>query len=206
MPRKVDHDERRRHLVEALLRLTGARGLDAVTLREVAHEAGVSMGAVQHYFASKEEMLGYALAHWLQLSVHEGFARRVVARLGPDPGRAAPVDVLMAVAAEYLPHDDASRQDSRVALAFTSRAAVEPALAEALGPAYRGLAHTLQSALGRLQGAAAEPEQGPLLAALLDGLRTPVLLGALGYDEALGLVEHHLANLTGRPDDVRPEP
>jgi TetR/AcrR family transcriptional repressor of bet genes len=199
MPRKVDHDERRRHIVEALLRLAGTRGLDAVTLREVAQEAGVSMGAVQHYFTSKREMLAYALDHWLRLSVHEGFARRVVARLGAGTQRSAPADVLMAVAAEYLPHDGPSRYDARVALAFTSQAAVEPALAEALGPAYRGLAEALRDVLAGTGAAAAAPEQGRLLAALLDGLRTPVLLGALDYDEALRLVEHHLEHLIGGP-------
>ena len=48
MPRKVDHDERRRHIVGALLRIAGTQGLDAVSMREVAQEAGVSLGAVQH--------------------------------------------------------------------------------------------------------------------------------------------------------------
>ncbi|WP_233157170.1 MULTISPECIES: TetR family transcriptional regulator [Amycolatopsis] len=32
-----------------------------MSLREVAAEAGVSMGRVQHYFASKDDMLGFAL-------------------------------------------------------------------------------------------------------------------------------------------------
>src|SRR6187397_1438338 len=110
MPRKVDHDERRRHIVEALLHIAGTAGLDAVSLREVAQRAGVSMGAVQHYFATKEEMLAYALRHWLSLSVHERFTGRVRARLGTET---KPEALLRALAAEYLPHDEASRFDAR---------------------------------------------------------------------------------------------
>jgi AcrR family transcriptional regulator len=41
----------------------GSRGLEAVSLRDVAAQAGVSMGAVQHYFASKDQMLLFALSH-----------------------------------------------------------------------------------------------------------------------------------------------
>jgi AcrR family transcriptional regulator len=36
--------------------------MEAVSLRQVAAEAGVSMGMVQHYFADKEEMVLFALS------------------------------------------------------------------------------------------------------------------------------------------------
>jgi AcrR family transcriptional regulator len=45
---------------EAVLRLIATRGLEAASLRNVAAEAGVSMGTVQHYFTSKQEMLDFA--------------------------------------------------------------------------------------------------------------------------------------------------
>jgi TetR/AcrR family transcriptional regulator, transcriptional repressor of bet genes len=37
--------------------------VEAASLRTVAREAGVSMGAVQHYFTAKDEMLHFALAY-----------------------------------------------------------------------------------------------------------------------------------------------
>ncbi|WP_329083874.1 hypothetical protein [Streptosporangium sp. NBC_01469] len=43
MPKKVDHEVRRRHIAEALHRIIDRDGLDAVSLREVATEAGVSI-------------------------------------------------------------------------------------------------------------------------------------------------------------------
>jgi AcrR family transcriptional regulator len=197
MPRKVDHDERRRHIVEALLRIAGTHGLDAVSLREVAQEAGVSMGAVQHYFATKEEMLGFALRHWLSLSVHERFTKRVRARLARDTAGGAPPPgaLLLALAAEYLPHNEASRFDARVAVAFLSRAAVDPALARALVPAFAGFVGTLRTLLESAQAGLDAPIEAQRLAALLDGLRMPVLVGALPHEQALAMIEQHLDQL-----------
>jgi AcrR family transcriptional regulator len=197
MPRKVDHDERRRHVVEALLRIAGTRGLDAVSLREVAQEAGVSMGAVQHYFATKEDMLCYALRHWLSLSVHERFTTRVRARLARDAagGDPAPGTLLLALAAEYLPHNEASRFDARVAVAFLSRAAVDPTLARALVPAFAGFVTTLRAVLEQAHAGLDAPTEAQRLAALLDGLRMPVLVGALPHGHALAMIEQHLDQL-----------
>jgi len=199
MPRKVDHDERRRHIVEALLRIAGTRGLDAVSLREVAQEAGVSMGTVQHYFATKDQMLGYALKHWLILSVHERFTKRVRARIGRDGagGDPRPTAVLLALAAEYLPHDEASRFDACVAVAFLSRAAVDPPLAHALAPAFAGFVDTLRALLHNADPGLDAPAEAQRLAALLDGLRMPVLVGALPHNQARAMVEEHLDKLLG---------
>lgn len=49
--------ERRERIVLAVLELASREGVDRVTLRSVAAEAGISMGQVQHYFPSKDDML-----------------------------------------------------------------------------------------------------------------------------------------------------
>lgn len=198
MPKRVDHDQRRRHIVEALVRIAGSQGLDAVSLREVAQEAGVSMGAVQHYFASKDEMVLYALRHWLSLEPTAGFASRArqrllapaAARSGPDPKA-----ILRALAAEYLPHDEHSLADARVAVAFMSRAAVETALAQALRPAFASFVETLRLILVNAKTPLDAPAEAQRLAALLDGLRLPVLTGALPYEDALAAAHRHLDDI-----------
>ena len=152
MPKRVDPAERRAHIVEALLTIAGQRGIDAVSLREVAQEAGVSMGAVQHYFASKDEMLSYALEHWLALSVHQRFTQRIRDRAGSASPVPEPVKVLYAMAAEYLPHDEESRADVRVALAFIERAAAQPDLARAMRGAFTGFTNAPGAAGGQRPG------------------------------------------------------
>ncbi|GAA3266558.1 TetR/AcrR family transcriptional regulator [Dactylosporangium vinaceum] len=186
MPRKVDHDERRRHIVEALLHIAGTHGLDAVSLREVAQQAAISMGAVQHYFATKEDMLTYALEHWLSLSVHERFSARV--RVRAEHG----TPILRALVAEYLPHDEPSRFDARVAVAFLARGAVDASLHEKLSKAVQAFVGTLTALLAPTADPAFEARR---LAALLDGLRYALLMGALTHAEAMAVADRHLADI-----------
>ena len=60
-PAPVDHDERRARLTEVLLDVVAEGGLEAATIRTVAAAAGVSIGTVQHYFKTKDDMLGARL-------------------------------------------------------------------------------------------------------------------------------------------------
>src|SRR5689334_10714232 len=61
MPKQVDHRERRETIARALWRVVEQRGIAHASVREVAQEAGISHGAVQHYFATREEMLVFAM-------------------------------------------------------------------------------------------------------------------------------------------------
>lgn len=63
MPKRVDHEERRAQIAEALVRVAARRGLHAVGMRDVAAEAGVSLRLVQYYFETKENLLFYGLQH-----------------------------------------------------------------------------------------------------------------------------------------------
>jgi len=54
--KRVDHDEGRTEIAEALLRVAGRRGLHAVGKRDVADEAGVSLRLVQYCFETKEKL------------------------------------------------------------------------------------------------------------------------------------------------------
>ncbi len=61
MPKIVDHEERRRELAEALWRVIATSGPQAVSIRTVAAEAGLSAGALRHYFQTREELLLFAM-------------------------------------------------------------------------------------------------------------------------------------------------
>jgi DNA-binding transcriptional regulator YbjK len=61
--------ERDRHLMEATLRIIGREGLDSVTHRAVAAEAGMSVGAVTHHFGSRDSLVDAALRHALSREV-----------------------------------------------------------------------------------------------------------------------------------------
>ncbi len=127
MPKTVDHHERRTLIVDALMRVAAERGLEAVSLRHVATEAGVTSGMVQHYFRTKDEMMSFAFA--VIRERNEARINRAVDRLGPTP---APRDLVRTVFADLLPLDEPRRADGRVALAFLAYAAVRPTTAALL--------------------------------------------------------------------------
>jgi len=60
MPKKVDHEQRRRELAAALRRVVSRGGVESASIRAVAAEAGWSLGAVQYYFSTRDELLLFA--------------------------------------------------------------------------------------------------------------------------------------------------
>ena len=56
MPRIVDHDARRAELLDGAFELFAERGWNALTMRGIARELGVSTGTLYHYFDSKIAM------------------------------------------------------------------------------------------------------------------------------------------------------
>ncbi|KAA6212310.1 TetR family transcriptional regulator [Streptomyces albofaciens JCM 4342] len=117
MPKQVDHRERRETIARALWRVVERRGAIHLTMREVAQEAGLSHGAVQHYFASREAMLTFAMdfaAEQTALRVGRG-----VQELGDRPH---PRAVLRLMLTEMLPLHADARATSRMSAAYVLEA------------------------------------------------------------------------------------
>jgi AcrR family transcriptional regulator len=57
MPRYVDHDARRRRIAATAAQIAGARGLEALTYRNLADATGSSTTVLTHYFADKRDLL-----------------------------------------------------------------------------------------------------------------------------------------------------
>ena len=72
-------DERREQILSATERLLGRGGVDAVTMRAVAAEAGVSLRLVQYYGQSKDELLTATLDRLAASSVQR-WQRRTAER------------------------------------------------------------------------------------------------------------------------------
>ena len=135
--------------MDALLGIVAERGLDQVSVREVACAAGVLIGTVQHYFPTKDDMLAAAFNE-----VVRRIRVRVTAAVcsGPDVR-----SNISAVLHELLPLDGRRAEEARIQVAFAARAATSPALAaiqqtvlteitEALTGAFRLAAATSASA------------------------------------------------------------
>lgn len=57
MPKIVDHDEKRKQIAEAAWNIIRKEGVEKASIRRVAAEAGMSSGALRHYFSTQDEML-----------------------------------------------------------------------------------------------------------------------------------------------------
>lgn len=199
MPKQVDHEARRTRIATALWRVAEARGLDRVSLREVATEAGISLGQLQHYFANREEMLLFAMRFIGRRNV-ERTTERIMAL-----GDSGPRVRLRAIVREMLPIDDKAEAGSLMNLSFLLEAARNETLGEFARQRVLALRHLLegQLALAIQSGdidAAREPRtEATLLISLADGLRTNVHLGVHTAGEAVGLMDEHLARLLADP-------
>ncbi|MFE6050840.1 TetR/AcrR family transcriptional regulator [Kitasatospora sp. NPDC056446] len=199
MTAKVDHEERRRQIAEALLRIADTQGLQAASMRAVATEAGVSLRLVQYYFTTKEGLLLDALAR---------LGTQLQARMERWIGGArAPREVVTAILSCILPTDAESRRITRTYAAYYAlvlgdpealeqRAAQPPAVLEGfLAKQLRAAQEAGEIGPGRDTGMAAAG-----LLAMVNGLGSSVLGGQRGGEEALAVLTHHLDELF-RPSD-----
>ena len=121
MPKVVDHEQRRRELVEAAWRVIAAVGIDEVTVREIARESGYSSGVLAHYFESKDDLL----VHALKLS-HEQIYRRYDEEVD-TPQRQ---DALRAVLMDNLPLDGRRDLETRIEMSFWVRSLRNASMSE----------------------------------------------------------------------------
>jgi TetR/AcrR family transcriptional repressor of bet genes len=188
MPKRVDHEVRRRQITDALARITARGGLSAATFREIAAEAGVSVALVQYYFGTKADLL---LATQQQLAQQVGMRLSHRIEATPDDPRAR----LRAIFAEFVPHDDESRQAMLLFIAFYTASLTQAGLARPEAQDIpNALAAIVSHALRRAPlRAGVDPDQAALVLTLLvPALGQAVLGGALTTADALASADYEL--------------
>lgn len=146
MPIVVDKDERRARVVAVAFDLVAAKGIEALTFREIAAANGCSTSIVSHYFRNKNELL---------FRIYKVANERARARL--EAAHAAGHS-LRACFDAILPVDEPSRRNWRVWLAFWARAHLEPAYLEERRQAAEASLALYRGMLARRQ---AKPEDDP---------------------------------------------
>ncbi|MGG3625132.1 TetR/AcrR family transcriptional regulator [Bacillus gobiensis] len=61
MPKLVDHNKRKEQIAEATWRVILDKGMEGATVRNIAKEAGLSLGSLRHYFSTQDELLEFAM-------------------------------------------------------------------------------------------------------------------------------------------------
>lgn len=111
------HQARRRDVALVAAQLMARSGIEGVTVRDVAAEAGFSTHIVSHYFKNKHELLLFTLRESSARS-----AARLDAAVAAGLGLQECLETL-------LPLDDERRVDCLVWFSFWARAVSEPAFA-----------------------------------------------------------------------------
>lgn len=121
MPKIVDHDIQRVKFAEAAMSLIAHHGLEGVTMRAVAAEAGLSYGSLFHYFKSKDELLMHAIRHSTTLQTK---------RVNEYVSRYSGLKALEHLLCDDAIITDSSRDDWMVWLTFLYQAALQKSFAD----------------------------------------------------------------------------
>ena len=195
MPKQVDHRERRESIAQALWRIVDQQGWARATMREVAREAGVSLGQLQHYFLSRTEMLAFAMEFASEQTFHR--VERGLNSLNQPPH---PREVLRVVLLEMLPLQPDARATSRMNAAYVLEAMHDPSLQRQIGIGLRDgramVERLIRQALNEGQiSPDRDPEIETDLILALTGFATLLELNVVEPEAALTAIDQHLDRL-----------
>ncbi|RSN61424.1 TetR family transcriptional regulator [Amycolatopsis sp. WAC 04182] len=193
MPKRVDHQERRREIAEALFRIAAAQGLQAVTLRAVAAEAGISMNLVQYYFPTKEEMLRFAWQRVVELT-GEIAGKSIGEAMKTEDERT----IVRAYLTAVLPDGERRRMLAAVQISYFAVDVTRGSQDPDQEPLLPHLVHAIAGLLRTAQEKGAVPTRlDPLLeadalATMSAGLVTGIMVDAYTAERASEIVDYRL--------------
>ncbi len=120
MPRHVDPDQRRHDVAQAVWRIVVQHGLARASVRAVAAEAGLSVGALRHYFSEQRGLQMYAF---------ELIGERYEERLSRVDMTAPVRDRIENTLWALLPTTPEQVEEEQVRLEFLVQSRIDPALA-----------------------------------------------------------------------------
>lgn len=123
MPKIVDHEIRRREIGEALWRLVQKEGMQGVSVRTVATEAGISPGSLRYYFPSQVSLTVFAVELLVERTSDRILSRFQMVDDGDDP-----VDWLTDVFKEGLPLDKTRADETNIWSTFVEQSRINPLL------------------------------------------------------------------------------
>ena len=167
MPRHIDHDQRRREVTEAVWRVIRRAGLARASVRAVAQEAGLSVGALRHFFSEQRDLQIYAFR-----MINEQARERIEAVPESLSVRNRIEENMWAL----LPVTPEQVEEEQVRLAFLVESRTDPELAELVAEDRAVLTDLMREAvialrtIGELPASIEVDATATEMAALLDGL------------------------------------
>lgn len=194
MPRIVNHEKKRKSIAEAAWSIIKEEGIEKASIRRVAIEAGMSAGALRHYFSTKDEMLLFIMDYYLE----EGKKRSQSKSWSDNPLQAV-AEVLL----ELVPIDEEKKIETSVWWILALQSLTSDTLKEKKDEMTNGMYELASSMIEILvlQGILSDSTNVKLeksrLAALIDGLSIHALLRPDVYspEKVKEVIRYHLETL-----------
>lgn len=196
----VDHEQKRKLIAESAWSIIETKGIEHASVRAVAAAAGVSPGALRHYFSTQDELLLFIVDYFLT----RGVERAEGLEISRIPLKAAK-EVLL----QLLPMDADKRAANGVWWVFAIRSLASAALQVKKDELTDGLHDLTKAVLALLDNGGLLPASIDIeletfrLAAVVEGLTILALLRPELYtpETVERIIERHLRELCVRPAD-----
>lgn len=194
MPKIVDHEAQRKIVADAAIRVIQEHGLEHATVRNIAKEAGLSVGSMRHYFATQAELFTFCM---------NLFAERVQKRVEALQMSGSVLQDMKNLLLQFLPLDEDRMMEMEVWFSFTAKLLVYPELKKLSDQMHQGMYRSVQWVIQELQKQGmTHPEldaemEIEKLYALVDGLAIHMLMqpDRLTVKRVEQVIEQHLSML-----------
>jgi AcrR family transcriptional regulator len=191
MPKIVDHEERREQIAEAAWRVILKQGMKGATVRNIAKEAGLSLGALRHYFSTQDELIFFAMN-----LVKERVTARINLIAAQDlPPKQRVYNILL----ELVPVDEQKLAEMEVWYAFTFHVKYMNSASELDDGIYPGMVRLIEylDASGLLREGLDKEIEAERLYAVVNGTALHALLepGRLRYERVAQVLKQHLDSI-----------
>ncbi|MBB3069249.1 AcrR family transcriptional regulator [Paenibacillus baekrokdamisoli] len=119
MPKIVDHEKQRQIVAEAALRVIRKYGLEQATVRNIAKEAGLSVGSMRHYFCTQAELFAFCMSLFVQRVQNRVEAFSIEEPFLPD---------LKRLLLQFVPLDEERVMEMEVWFSFNAKVLIYPEL------------------------------------------------------------------------------
>lgn len=194
MPKIVNHEQKRKMIADAAWVIIKEEGIEKASIRKVAAEAGMSSGALRHYFSTQDEMLLFIMNYYLE----KGEERSLNRNWSENPLQAVE-EVLL----ELVPIDEEKKIETTVWFILALRSLTSSTLKEKKDEMTNGtydLANSLIEILvvkGWLSNSVHKELEKNRLSALIEGLSIQALLRPDVYspEKVRELIRYHIESI-----------
>ena len=194
MPKKVDHQKRKVLIAEATWEVIVNDGIEKATVRKIAETAGLSVGALRHYFSTQSELLRFSM---------ELVSERVKRRISSKKYSGNPMELITDAVCEVLPVDEERRVEMEVWFVFSAKSLVDAALRKLGSTVYNEMHEGFGNAVRALQSFNFARDDLDVemevcrLHAIVDGMAMHHLLypEQFTYDQMIQTLTYHLQSL-----------